>query len=121
MFFSPAGQPISRHARAGGPPVDQLPLRGVIELSDTLAKAMAHGLPAVSFDCDTSPRGMIRHDVDGLPIPLGDVAGLISALDRLTGDAALRVPSAARAVEAREGFSMERIAGMWEEFFAEVR
>lgn len=50
------------------------------ELSNTLVNPMAHGLPAVSFDCDTSPRGMIRHDVDGLPIPLGDVAGLMSAL-----------------------------------------
>ena len=33
-------------------------------------------------------------------------------------DAALRVQFAARAVEARERFSMERIAGMWEELFA---
>ena len=37
------------------------------------------------------------------------------------GDAALRVQFAARAVEVRERFSMERIVGMWEELFAEVR
>jgi hypothetical protein len=30
---------------------------------------MAHGLPAMSFDCDPRPRAMICHDVDGLPIP----------------------------------------------------
>ena len=64
--------------------------------ANTLAEAMAHGMPAVSFDCDTRPRGMIRHDVDALPIPPGDVAGLMSALDRLTDDAALSVQSAAR-------------------------
>ena len=29
---------------------------------------------------------MICHDVDGLPIPLGDLAGLMVALSRLTGD-----------------------------------
>ena len=51
---------------------------------NTFAEAMADGLPAMSFDCDTGPRGMICHDVDGLPIPLGDVAGLMSP-DRLTG------------------------------------
>ena len=43
------------------------------------------------------------------------------ALDRLTGDAALRVQFAARAVEARERFSVQRIAGMWKKLFAEVR
>ena len=81
------------------------------ELANTLAEAMAYGMAAVSFDCDTSPRGMICHDMDGLPIPLGDVAGLMSALDRLTGDAALTVQSAARTKEARERFSIERVHG----------
>lgn len=54
--------------------------------ANTFAEAMADGLPAVSFDCDTDPRGMTCHDVDGLRIQLGDVAGLMSALSRLTGD-----------------------------------
>ena len=81
------------------------------ELANTLAEAMAHGMAAVSFDCDTDPRGMICHDMDGLPIPLGDVAALMSALDRLTGDAALMVQSAARTKEARERFSIKRVHG----------
>ena len=88
---------------------------------NTLAEAMAHGLPAVSFDCDTGPRDIIRPEVDGLLVPPGNVDALTAALDRLMGDAALRAQFAARAVEVRERFSMERIAGMWEELFAEVR
>jgi len=87
----------------------------------TLAEAMAHGLPAVSFDCDTGPRDIIRPEVDGLLVPPGNVDSLTAALDRLMGDAALRAQFAARAVEARERFSMERIAGMWEELFAKLR
>jgi glycosyltransferase involved in cell wall biosynthesis len=87
---------------------------------NTLVEAMAHGLPAVSFDCDTGPRDIIRHEVDGLLVPPGDVAGLTAALDRLMSDAALRQRFARRAVEARDRFSMARIAGMWEELFAEV-
>jgi glycosyltransferase involved in cell wall biosynthesis len=87
----------------------------------TLAEAMAHGLPAVSFDCDTGPRDIIRPGVDGLLVPPGNVDALTAALDRLMGDAALRAQFAARAVEARERFSMERIAGMWEELFAKLR
>lgn len=87
---------------------------------NTLAEAMAHGLAAVSFDCDTGPRDIIRHETDGLLVPPGDVAGLAAALGRLMSDAALRQRFAGRAVEARERFSMERIAGMWEELFGEV-
>jgi glycosyltransferase involved in cell wall biosynthesis len=87
---------------------------------NTLAEALTYGLPAVSFDCDTGPRDIIRHETDGLLLPQGDVMGLAAALDRLMGDADLRKRFAGRAVEARERFSMERIAGMWEELFEEV-
>ena len=86
----------------------------------TLAEAMAHGLAAVSFDCDTGPRDIIRHEQDGLLVPPGDVAELTAALDRLMSDALTRQCFAERAVEVRERFSMERIAGMWEKLFEEV-
>jgi glycosyltransferase involved in cell wall biosynthesis len=87
---------------------------------NTLVEAMAYGLPVVSFDCDTGPRDIIRHEVNGLLVPPGDVAGLTEALDQLMCDESLRQHFAARAVEVRERFSMVRIAGMWETFFKEV-
>jgi glycosyltransferase involved in cell wall biosynthesis len=87
---------------------------------NTLAEAMAHGLAAVSFDCDTGPRDIIRHEVDGILVPPGDVAALNAALDRLMGDATLRQQFAERAVEVRRRFSIERIAGMWEDLFKEI-
>ncbi|TSE18225.1 GalNAc-alpha-(1-_4)-GalNAc-alpha-(1-_3)-diNAcBac-PP-undecaprenol alpha-1,4-N-acetyl-D-galactosaminyltransferase [Tepidimonas alkaliphilus] len=87
---------------------------------NTLAEAMAHGLPAVSFDCDTGPRDIIRHEVDGLLVPPGDVDALARALARLMADDALRQRYAARAVEVRERFSMGRIAGMWERLFMDL-
>lgn len=88
---------------------------------NTLAEAMAHGLPAISFDCDTGPRDIIRHEVDGLLVPPGNVPALIAALQRLMGDAALRHQFGERAREARERFSMPRVAGMWEALFEELR
>lgn len=86
---------------------------------NTLAEALAHGVPSVSFDCETGPRDIIRHEVDGLLVPPDDVASLTAALDRLMSDAPLRRAFAKRAVEARERFSMTRIAKLWESLFLE--
>jgi glycosyltransferase involved in cell wall biosynthesis len=87
---------------------------------NTLAEAMAHGLAAVSFDCDTGPRDIIRHELDGLLVPQGNVTELTAALDRLMSDALTRQRFAERAMEVRERFSMERITGMWEKLFEEI-
>lgn len=84
---------------------------------NTLVEAMAYGLPAVSFDCDTGPRDIIRHGVDGYLVPPGDLERMEDALHGLMVDSALRAGFAARAVEARERFSMKKISGMWEALF----
>lgn len=86
----------------------------------TLVEAMAHGLAAVSFDCDTGPRDIIRHELDGLLVSPGNVTELTAALDCLASDTLMRQRFAERAVEVRERFSMERIAGMWEELFEDI-
>nr|WP_314624445.1 glycosyltransferase family 4 protein [uncultured Noviherbaspirillum sp.] len=84
---------------------------------NTLVEALAHGVPVVSYDCDTGPRDIIRHGVDGLLIPLGDAQALHDGLDTVMGNEALRCRLAARAGEARERFSIERVAAMWEALF----
>lgn len=88
---------------------------------NALVEALAHAVPAVSFDCETGPRDIIRHEVDGLLVPPGNVAALSAALGRLMGDPKLRRRFSERAVEARQRFSMERIVGRWEELFEEIR
>lgn len=82
---------------------------------------MAHGLPAVSFDCDTGPRDIIRHEVDGLLVSPGNVDALAEALARLMADDTLQQRYAAQAIGVQERFSMEQIAGMWEKLFKELR
>ncbi|MDB5824853.1 MAG: glycosyl transferase [Herminiimonas sp.] len=84
---------------------------------NALAEALTHGLPAVSLDCDTGPRDIVRHGVDGLLVAPGDDDGLKTALSRLMRDGSLRAELSCRAVEARERFSMQRVAGMWEKLF----
>lgn len=86
---------------------------------NTLAEALCYGLPSVAVDCKTGPKYILRHEVDGLLVPQGDQDALAAALGRLMGDAALRNQFAIRAIEARERFSVERIAGQWEALLAE--
>ncbi len=87
---------------------------------NTLVEALAHELPAVSFDCDAGPRDIIRNGIDGLLVAAGDLPALTAALDRLMTDERLRRGFAKHAGEARARFSMERIAGMWETLFGEI-
>lgn len=88
---------------------------------NTLVEALAHGLPAVSVDCDTGPRDILRPGIDGLLVPQDDKEALTDALDRLMGDSALRRQYGKRAIEARDRFSVEKVARMWERLFDEVR
>lgn len=87
---------------------------------NTLVEALASGVPAISFDCDTGPRHIIRHAVDGLLVPPGDVVCLTDAMDCLMGNEPLRKCLAMRAADARERFAVERIAGLWERAFTWV-
>ena len=84
---------------------------------NTLVEALAHGLAVVSVDCDTGPRDIVRHEVDGLLVPRDRPEALGQALEHLMADEDLRRRLAARAVEARARFSLERIAGQWEALF----
>jgi glycosyltransferase involved in cell wall biosynthesis len=88
---------------------------------NVLAEAMAHGVPAVSVDCNTGPRNIIRHGVDGLLVPPDDIAALSDALARVMGDVALRRQLASCSVQARERFSVEKIGQMWETLFMSLR
>lgn len=83
---------------------------------NTLAEAMAHGLPAISFDCDTGPRDIIRHDVDGFLVsPDTEAKGLAQALSALMANPVKRKCMAEAATAVRERFSMSHVSRLWDE------
>jgi len=80
---------------------------------NTLIEAMAHRTTAVSYDCDTGPRDIIRNGEDGLLVPLNDEGALAKAVSSLMVDHARRDAMAERAQEVRERFSEDAIVALW--------
>lgn len=82
---------------------------------NALAEAMAHGLPAVSYDCRTGPRDIIRNRVDGyLLSPESGVIGLAETMKILIENESLRRQMGYAAQTIRQRFSIERIGSKWE-------
>ncbi len=87
---------------------------------NTLVEAMSYGLPAVSVDCDTGPRDIIRHGIDGFLVPQEDDESLVKNLAYLMRNEELRERFGQYAVDVKKRFSLERIAALWGKLFITV-
>lgn len=83
---------------------------------NTLVEAMAHGLPAISFDCKTGPADIIRKEVDGYLIhPDEGATGLANAMGSLMEDENKRRCMGQEAILVRERFAGEKVMAAWDE------
>lgn len=91
-------------------------------LSNTLLESMASGLAAVSFDCDTGPREIVREGIDGVLVrPNGDVSALSKAMAAVMENDSGRHRMAQAATDVRDRFSAARVLQKWQELFDGVR
>jgi len=81
---------------------------------NALLEAMACGTPAIATEYAAGFESVVRHEVDGLLVPVDDVEALAAALGRLMGDAHLRARLGRRASEVVERFSFEKIMAEWD-------
>lgn len=82
---------------------------------NVLLEALAHGAPAVAFDCLAGPADIIDPGENGVLVPPGDFAALEVELSRLMGDDSLRARLAGAAPKVNERFSRERVMRLWNE------
>ncbi len=82
-----------------------------------LIEAMACGLPVVAFDCPWGPRSIINHGVDGLLAENGNTEDLAEKLLQLIHDPSQRSSFALAARQNVQRFSLEQIAGRWQQLF----
>ncbi|HEX8419264.1 MAG TPA: glycosyltransferase family 4 protein [Sphingomonas sp.] len=81
---------------------------------NALGEAMAGGVAVASFACDFGPPDMIRHDVNGLLVPVENVAALAAALDRLMSEPALRDRLGCAAQDSMWRYNPDVIIGHWD-------
>jgi GalNAc-alpha-(1->4)-GalNAc-alpha-(1->3)-diNAcBac-PP-undecaprenol alpha-1,4-N-acetyl-D-galactosaminyltransferase len=81
---------------------------------NVLVEAMAYGLPAVSFDCDTGPEDIIENEVNGFLVSLEDGAqGLSRAMVKMIREEKKRMLMSESSQLVRRRFSMDRIVVEW--------
>lgn len=82
---------------------------------NALMEAMAHGVPAVSFNCDTGPADLIEDGFNGYLVPPSEGSeGLANKLEHLMADVNLRDAMGERATTVRKRYSMEHVGALWD-------
>lgn len=87
---------------------------------NALAEAMVAGLPCVSYDCPTGPAEMIQHGVNGLLVPVGDVAALSAALDTLVADSDLAQRLSIEAAKLGQMVAIDAVASRYLDYCESV-
>ena len=77
-------------------------------------EAMSSGLPIVSTDCESGPREIIRHHVDGLLVPPENVEAIAAGMETLIANPQMREQFAKRAPDILQRFGMDKIITQWE-------
>jgi GalNAc-alpha-(1->4)-GalNAc-alpha-(1->3)-diNAcBac-PP-undecaprenol alpha-1,4-N-acetyl-D-galactosaminyltransferase len=88
---------------------------------NSLAEAMAIGIPSISTNCRIGgPKDIITDKVDGLLIPVNDIYELEKALRLLIGDRELNKKVAKNSQRIKEKLAPEKIVDTWISFLETI-
>lgn len=86
----------------------------------TLLEAQSAGLPCISFDCDTGPRHIIKHNQNGLLVKKENIPAMASAIESLIVDEQARNNMGVGAIENIKQFSPANIYQLWSDLFKQL-
>jgi glycosyltransferase involved in cell wall biosynthesis len=84
-----------------------------------LNEAMGVGTPFIAYDLNYGPAEVIRHQIDGLLVPPGDIQALAQAMVRVLRNPEFAASLSERAREVRQRFSVGRWSREWLGLFAD--
>jgi len=82
-----------------------------------LLEAMSHGVPCIAFDCDTGPRHIITHNIDGILVEKENPEKLAEAISLLIRDKEKRNHMGKAAFENVKRFTSDIVLKKWEALF----
>lgn len=89
-------------------------------MPNALIEAMSLGLPCISTDCPCGgPASMIEDGKNGLLVPVGDVAAMAQAMDRVLSDESYAQSLGRAAVQIQERIHPNKVNQMWMDYIEE--
>jgi GalNAc-alpha-(1->4)-GalNAc-alpha-(1->3)-diNAcBac-PP-undecaprenol alpha-1,4-N-acetyl-D-galactosaminyltransferase len=85
-----------------------------------LAEAMAVGAPVISCECPDGPAEMIRHQYDGLLVPVDDEQALVEAMQALIDNPQKCCSFSSAAMQISNRYSKSRVIAQWQRLILEV-
>lgn len=85
-----------------------------------LLEAKAHGLPIVSFDCETGPSEMILDDVNGYLVKDFNISAMSVKVEKLISDSNLRKSFSEHALDGTQKFLPENILYQWTKLLSSI-
>ncbi len=87
---------------------------------NVLLEAMASGCASVSFNCDTGPSDLIKHNENGILIPPEDIEMLEAQIRYMIENPIFRQKISDKAIKVREFYSEEKVLGEWTKVLEEL-
>jgi glycosyltransferase involved in cell wall biosynthesis len=81
---------------------------------NAILESMGMGAAVIATDCPSGPADMIDHNVNGVLVPVDDVAALEGAMAELVSRPERRAALGKQALKVRERYAQDRIMSQWD-------